>query len=127
MTPTISCRALPVIQRDLSHRESTAPGGPRIEFDVAPAQIFKRLGVVGAGPAGLAFAIQQAAARGHRVVLFEAAPEIGGQLNLASRIPGKCEPAPFSYVAARQIAPSEFFGRYAACDGEVMLDVFPLW
>jgi 2,4-dienoyl-CoA reductase (NADPH2) len=46
--------------------------------------------VVGAGPAGLACATT-AAARGHYVTLFEAAAEIGGQFNLARRIPGKEE------------------------------------
>ncbi|WP_156722488.1 NADPH-dependent 2,4-dienoyl-CoA reductase [Streptomyces apocyni] len=50
----------------------------------------KRIGVVGAGPAGLAFAVS-AAERGHEVTLFDAAGEIGGQLNIARRIPGKEE------------------------------------
>lgn len=50
----------------------------------------KRLAVVGAGPAGLAFATI-AAERGHKVTLFDAADEIGGQFNLAKRIPGKEE------------------------------------
>jgi 2,4-dienoyl-CoA reductase (NADPH2) len=49
-----------------------------------------RLAVVGAGPAGLAFACT-AAERGHRVTLHEATPDIGGQFNLARRIPGKEE------------------------------------
>ncbi|MEI6098557.1 MAG: NADPH-dependent 2,4-dienoyl-CoA reductase [Alphaproteobacteria bacterium] len=58
------------------------------EFDVAPA-LPRRIVVVGAGPAGLACAIT-AAGRGHQVTLFEAG-ELGGQLNLARRVPGKEE------------------------------------
>ena len=49
-----------------------------------------RLAVVGAGPAGLACAAT-AAERGHQVVLFDAADSIGGQLNMARRVPGKEE------------------------------------
>jgi 2,4-dienoyl-CoA reductase (NADPH2) len=50
----------------------------------------RRIAVVGAGPAGLAYSTV-AAQRGHRVTLFEAAAQIGGQFNLARRIPGKEE------------------------------------
>ncbi len=50
----------------------------------------KRIAVVGAGPAGLSFATT-AAERGHSVTLYDAASEIGGQFNLAKRIPGKEE------------------------------------
>lgn len=50
----------------------------------------KRLAVVGAGPAGLAFAAV-AAERGHQVTLFERSAELGGQFNLAKKIPGKEE------------------------------------
>jgi 2,4-dienoyl-CoA reductase (NADPH2) len=57
-----------------------------IEKAAAP----KRIAVVGAGPAGMACALT-AAERGHWVTLFDAAPEIGGQFNLARRIPGKEE------------------------------------
>jgi len=60
------------------------------ELNYPPAAQPKSLAVVGAGPAGLAFSCV-AAARGHRVTLFEAAPEIGGQFNMAKRIPGKEE------------------------------------
>ena len=55
-----------------------------------PTPRAKRIAVVGAGPAGLAFATV-AAQRGHRVTLIDAGAEIGGQFNLAKRIPGKEE------------------------------------
>jgi 2,4-dienoyl-CoA reductase (NADPH2) len=50
----------------------------------------KRIAVVGAGPAGLSFATT-AARRGHHVTLFDKSHEIGGQFNLAKKIPGKEE------------------------------------
>ncbi len=55
-----------------------------------PVAAAKRIAVVGAGPAGLAYATV-ASKRGHRVTLFDAAAEIGGQFNLAKRVPGKEE------------------------------------
>ncbi len=60
------------------------------EFVVSPALAPKRIAVVGAGPAGLSFAVT-AASRGHAVTLFEQQDRIGGQLNLSVRIPGKEE------------------------------------
>ncbi|MCB1619459.1 MAG: NADPH-dependent 2,4-dienoyl-CoA reductase [Thiothrix sp.] len=60
------------------------------ELQIIPAPQPRKLAVVGAGPAGLAFAVT-AAGRGHHVTLYDAAPEIGGQFNLAKRIPGKQE------------------------------------
>ena len=56
--------------------------------DVAAPIEPKRIAVVGAGPAGLAAAVTSAE-RGHRVTLFERSEQIGGQFNLARRIPGK--------------------------------------
>jgi 2,4-dienoyl-CoA reductase (NADPH2) len=55
-----------------------------------PTEQPKNIAVVGAGPAGLAYATV-AAERGHAVTLYDAADEIGGQFNLAKQVPGKEE------------------------------------
>ncbi|MFK0021084.1 FAD-dependent oxidoreductase [Streptomyces sp. NPDC090798] len=60
------------------------------ELVLAPTRLRKRVAVVGAGPAGLACAVS-AAERGHDVTLYDAANEIGGQLNVARKVPGKQE------------------------------------
>ncbi|MEU6957506.1 NADPH-dependent 2,4-dienoyl-CoA reductase [Streptomyces sp. NPDC045714] len=60
------------------------------ELVIGPTRTRKRVAVVGAGPAGLACSVT-AAERGHAVTLFDTADEIGGQLNVARRVPGKEE------------------------------------
>lgn len=60
------------------------------ELVYQPVTQRKNIAVVGAGPAGLSFAVV-AAQRGHQVTLFDAAPIIGGQFNIAKQIPGKEE------------------------------------
>ncbi|ARF66483.1 MULTISPECIES: NADPH-dependent 2,4-dienoyl-CoA reductase [Streptomyces] len=60
------------------------------ELVLSPTRTRKRVAVVGGGPAGLACAVT-AAERGHAVTLFDAADAIGGQLNVARRVPGKEE------------------------------------
>lgn len=60
------------------------------ELKISVAKNLKKIAVVGAGPAGLSFAVT-AAQRGHKIVLYEAQGEIGGQFNLAKKIPGKEE------------------------------------
>jgi 2,4-dienoyl-CoA reductase (NADPH2) len=64
--------------------------GHETELRILPTATPRRVAVVGAGPAGLA-AATTLAERGHAVSLFDAADEIGGQFNLAKRIPGKEE------------------------------------
>jgi 2,4-dienoyl-CoA reductase (NADPH2) len=64
--------------------------GHETKLVIGPTRRAKRIAVVGAGPAGLAAAIT-AAQRGHNVTLFEAGDVIGGQFDLARRIPGKEE------------------------------------
>ncbi|MCZ4559712.1 NADPH-dependent 2,4-dienoyl-CoA reductase [Rhodococcus sp. IEGM 1401] len=64
--------------------------GREIDLQLLPTKMTKKVAVVGAGPAGLAAALNLAQ-RGHAVSLFEARDEIGGQFGIARLIPGKEE------------------------------------
>jgi 2,4-dienoyl-CoA reductase (NADPH2) len=64
--------------------------GHETELVLSPTRRTRSIAVVGAGPAGLAAAVN-AAGRGHQVTLFEANDHIGGQFDMARRIPGKEE------------------------------------
>ncbi|HEY6894145.1 MAG TPA: NADPH-dependent 2,4-dienoyl-CoA reductase, partial [Rhodanobacteraceae bacterium] len=76
------------------NRRATCLVNPRAchetELVIRPAAAKKRIAVIGAGPAGLACATTLGE-RGHAVTLFEQSSEIGGQFNMAKRIPGKEE------------------------------------
>jgi 2,4-dienoyl-CoA reductase (NADPH2) len=60
------------------------------ELQYTPVEKPKKIAVVGSGPAGLSFSTV-AAARGHKITLFEQNDKIGGQFNIANQIPGKQE------------------------------------
>jgi 2,4-dienoyl-CoA reductase (NADPH2) len=60
------------------------------EVILEPTTEPRTVAVVGAGPAGLSFAVT-AASRGHKVTLFEASSAIGGQFKMARKVPGKEE------------------------------------
>jgi 2,4-dienoyl-CoA reductase (NADPH2) len=75
-------------------KQATCLVNPRAGFETElnyhKAKFVKKVAVVGAGPAGMA-AATVAANRGHQVTLFEKEDKIGGQFNLAKKIPGKEE------------------------------------
>ncbi len=65
-------------------RELTMP------HDIPPAATSRKLVIVGAGPAGLE-AARVAAERGHAVMVYEAAPDPGGQVRLGAQTPRRRE------------------------------------
>ncbi len=93
IAPCIACNQA-CLDHTFSGRMTSCLVNPRAchetELRIEPAAEPRRIAVVGAGPAGMAAAMT-AAGRGHGVVLFERAPQVGGQLNLARRVPGKEE------------------------------------
>ncbi len=93
ITPCIACNQA-CLDHTFELKVASCLVNPRAAHEtllrIDPAATAKRLAIVGAGPAGIA-ATLTAAARGHAVTLFEHGSEIGGQLNLAKRIPGKEE------------------------------------
>ncbi len=93
IAPCIACNQA-CLDHTFNMKISTCLVNPRscheTELNYKPAANPKKICIVGAGPAGLAAAIT-ASLRGHKVTLMEKDTKIGGQLQLASRIPGKEE------------------------------------
>lgn len=91
--PCIACNQA-CLDHIFTNQVSTCLVNPRsareVEYADAKASPIKHIAVVGGGPAGMVFAIE-AAARGHKVRLFEQERVLGGQLNLAKIAPGKTE------------------------------------
>jgi len=82
------------LDHTFSNKMSSCLVNPRAchetELNYKPAGAQRKFAVVGAGPAGLSSALVLAQ-RGHSVDLYDAAAEIGGQLNMAKIVPGKEE------------------------------------
>jgi 2,4-dienoyl-CoA reductase (NADPH2) len=95
------------LDHTFSNRRATCLVNPRAchetELVYRKTAQAKRVAVVGAGPAGLS-AATVAAERGHRVTLFEAQDRIGGQFNIAMRVPGKEEFAETIRYFGRRLA-----------------------
>lgn len=93
LIPCIACNQA-CLDYIFSDRTATCLVNPRAghesEFQIMPSPSPNHIAVVGAGASGLSFSIT-AASRGHKVTIFEQAPHIGGQLDLACRVPGKEE------------------------------------
>ncbi|MDX8352646.1 NADPH-dependent 2,4-dienoyl-CoA reductase [Cognatiyoonia sp. IB215182] len=93
IAPCIACNQA-CLDHTFSGKLSSCLVNPRAchetELVIAPADMAKKVAVVGAGPAGLSAALT-AAERGHSVTIFDKADEIGGQLNMAKQVPGKEE------------------------------------
>ncbi|MEO1680813.1 MAG: NADPH-dependent 2,4-dienoyl-CoA reductase [Pseudomonadota bacterium] len=93
IAPCIACNQA-CLDHTFSMKIASCLVNPRAAFETElnydPTAEPKRIAVVGAGPAGMTAAIV-AAQRGHHVTLFERDDRIGGQLNMARRVPGKEE------------------------------------
>ncbi|RDC73973.1 FAD-dependent oxidoreductase [Rhodovulum sp. 12E13] len=93
IAPCIACNQA-CLDHTFQMKVATCLVNPRAAHETdlryQPATQPRRIAVVGAGPAGLSAALV-AAERGHAVTLFEKAERIGGQLDMARRIPGKEE------------------------------------
>ncbi len=93
IAPCIGCNQA-CLDHTFSGKVSTCLVNPRacheteLRFDMTDTP--KSIAIVGAGPAGLSAALV-ADERGHDVILFDRADQVGGQLNMAKKIPGKEE------------------------------------
>ncbi|WP_130011748.1 NADPH-dependent 2,4-dienoyl-CoA reductase [Serinicoccus sediminis] len=93
IVPCIACNQA-CLDHTFANRRATCILNPRsaheTELVLEPTRRARTVAVVGAGPAGLAAAVELAG-RGHAVELFEAQEQVGGQFRLAAQIPGKEE------------------------------------
>ncbi len=105
ITPCIACNQA-CLDHIFKNKLTSCLVNPRAchetELVFRPTKAKKRMAVVGAGPAGVN-AAATLAERGHEVHLFEASAEVGGQLNMAKKVPGKEEFVGLVNYLARRI------------------------
>ncbi|MEE9279638.1 MAG: FAD-dependent oxidoreductase [Myxococcota bacterium] len=99
--------------------------GREKESEIRPAKVRRKVMVVGGGIAGME-ATRVAAERGHRVVLYEKEPHLGGQLHIASRAPGRqdmAEPARYYELQFRRLGVEVQLG--ASVDADLVRELAP--
>ena len=85
---------------------------------IEPAARKKKVMIVGGGPAGMETA-RVARMRGHDVSLYEREPELGGQVNIATRVPVRSE---FGGIARYRIRQMQVLGVKVHVGTEVTPD-----
>lgn len=124
ITPCIACNQA-CLDHIFSEKLASCLINPLVGFEgqaLEPTDAPARIAVVGGGPAGIMAAVT-AADRGHHVTLFEQSKELGGQLRLAAKVPGKEEfKGLLTWFAARLAASSVDLRLGATADAAMLAD-----
>jgi len=92
---------------------------------ISPATTSQKVLVIGGGAGGMSAALS-ATAQGHKVILCEKSPQLGGQLDLAGTPPGRAEFRVLARDLARQVAEAGIETRLStAVDSELLKQINP--